>query len=473
MVDPDFSAANPALQGRDRRVYDSSVAANIGHRDGMCLQPEDFRGWPVNRTALAVGSRKMVSQGTEARPFMAERSHVCSEFIKTMQARGYIHQCTNLQSLDEKLANGLHSVGYIGFDCTADSLHVGSLLQIMMLRHFQKSGHKPVILLGGGTTKVGDPSGKTETRKMLSDIEIMKNMEGIKRVFEKFLKFGNGPTDAIIVNNADWLDSLNYIDFLRDYGSHFTINKMLSFDSVKSRLEREQPLSFLEFNYMILQAYDFVELAKKYSCCLQMGGSDQWGNIVNGIELGRRTSGLELFGLTSPLLVTSSGAKMGKTASGAIWLNPEKTSVFDYWQFWRNTDDASVGEYLRLFTDLPLDESVRLETLKGSELNEAKIILADSITRLTHGENVSGNETPTVTFSISDFENGIKAISLFQKAGLASSNSDARRLIQGGGAYLNDFKITDQNHTVFLEHFKNGTVCLKAGKKRQINIKCQ
>ncbi|MGE5146183.1 MAG: tyrosine--tRNA ligase, partial [Candidatus Eiseniibacteriota bacterium] len=302
-----------------------------------------------------------------------------SDFIRTLLERGYVHQITDEAALDAKAAQG-RLVAYIGFDCTADSLHVGSLVQIMMLRWLQKTGHKPIVLMGGGTTKVGDPSGRDESRRLLTEADIARNMAGIKSVFAKFLKFGDGPTDALMANNADWLDRLEYIPFLRDYGQHFSVNRMLSFDSVKLRLEREQPLSFLEFNYMILQAYDFLELARRHGCALQMGGSDQWGNIVNGVELGRRVEGRELYGLTSPLITTGGGAKMGKTAQGAVWLNEEKLGAYDYWQFWRNADDTDVGRFLRLFTELTLDEIARLEKLGGAEINEAKKVLATEAT---------------------------------------------------------------------------------------------
>ena len=304
-----------------------------------------------------------------------------SDFLHELESRGYIHQCTDQAGLD-KLVRSETVTGYIGFDCTAPSLHVGNLLGIMMLRKLQQIGHRPIVLIGGATTKVGDPSGKDESRKILGESEIAANVAGIQSVFSKFLSFGDGPTGAMMVNNADWLDELRYIDFLRDYGRHFSVNRMLSFDSVKLRLEREHALSFIEFNYMVLQAYDFVELNRRLGCRLQMGGSDQWGNIVNGIELGRRTGGSELFGLTTPLLTTASGAKMGKTAAGAVWLNPDMASPYDYWQFWRNTDDADAGRFLKLFTELPLKEIAKLESLKGAGLNEAKKILATEATAL-------------------------------------------------------------------------------------------
>ncbi len=380
-------------------------------------------------------------------------------------------------------------VAYIGFDCTADSLHVGSLLPIMLLRHLQKSGHKPIVLMGGGTTKVGDPSGKDEARKLLSDDDIARNMAGIKTVFGKFLTFGDGPTDAVMVNNANWLDGLNYIAFLRDYGRHFSVNRMLSFDSVKLRLEREQPLTFLEFNYMILQAFDFLELARRHRCALQMGGSDQWGNIVNGVELGRRVEGFDLFGLTTPLMTTASGAKMGKTAQGAIWLNADKLSPWDYWQFWRNTEDADVSRFLRLFTELPLDEIARLEALQGADINEAKKVLANAATLLAHGEDAArqaaetarrtfeegalADSLPTVTIPGPELDAGLPAFALFTKAGLAASNGEARRLIKGGGAKVNDSPVTNEVELIGRDHLQDGVIKLTAGKKRHVLVKAE
>src|SRR5579872_2872516 len=309
---------------------------------------------------------------------------VKSEFLKTAAERGFIHQCTDVEALDERLAAGIVTA-YIGYDCTADSLHVGSLLGIMLLRLFQRCGHKPIVLMGGGTTRIGDPSGKDEARRLLTDEEIAHNMAGIRKVFAKFIRFGDGPTDAVMVNNADWLDELRYIPLLRDIGRHFSVNRMLTQDSVRLRLERDQPMSFLEFNYMILQSYDFVELARRFDCAAQMGGSDQWGNIVAGVELGRRVDGRTLYGLTTPLITTASGAKMGKSLGGAIWLNPDRLSSYDYWQFWRNTEDGDVGRFLRLFTEMPLDEIARLEALPGAGINEAKKVLADEATSLLHG----------------------------------------------------------------------------------------
>jgi tyrosyl-tRNA synthetase len=336
-----------------------------------------------------------------------------SDFLKVFSERGYMHQCTDVEALDKAFAEE-KVTAYIGFDCTARSLHAGSLMQIMILRRLQQAGHKPIVLMGGGTTKVGDPTGRDESRPLITDETIRENMDGIKKVFEKFLTFGDGPTDAIMVNNADWLDNIEYIPFLREYGPHFSINRMLSFDSVKLRLEREESMSFLEFNYMILQAYDFVELKKNYDCSLQLGGSDQWGNIVNGVELGRRTNGFSLFGLTSPLLTTSSGAKMGKTAGGAVWLNEDMLSAYDYWQFWRNTEDADVGKFLKLFTEIPLEEIARLEKLEGQELNDAKKILADACTTMAHGEAAAraAAETARQTFEMGQTAEGLPTLEI-------------------------------------------------------------
>ena len=409
-----------------------------------------------------------------------------SEFLRTLAERGFIHQGTDLEGLDEQLTSKTISA-YIGFDCTADSLHVGSLMQIMALRHLQKSGHRPIVLMGGGTTKVGDPSGKDEARKLLTTDDINRNMAGIKKVFAKFLTFGDGPTDAVMDNNADWLDKLNYIEFLRDYGRHFSVNRMLSFDSVKLRLDREQPLSFLEFNYMILQAYDFLELARRRDCALQMGGSDQWGNIVNGVELGRRVDNKALFGVTTPLLTTASGAKMGKTASGAVWINEDKLSPWDYWQFWRNTEDADVGRFLKLFTELPLAEIAKLEALQGSEINEAKKILANEATRLAHGqaaaelaaetarktfeEGAAADTLPTIDVPASELAAGIPAFALFARVGLAASNGEARRLIKGGGAKVNDQTIAEETQAIGADHAKDGVIKLTAGKKRHLLVR--
>ncbi|HJO85763.1 MAG TPA: tyrosine--tRNA ligase [Rhodospirillales bacterium] len=410
-----------------------------------------------------------------------------SDFINAVTERTFMHQCTDIEALDERASREIIPA-YIGFDCTAPSLHVGSLLPVMLLRWLQKTGHKPIVLMGGGTTKVGDPSGKDESRQLLTIEKINENMEGIKSIFAKYLTFGDGPTDAIMVNNADWLDKLEYIDFLRSYGSHFTINRMLTFDSVKLRLEREQPLTFLEFNYMILQAYDFLELSRRNYCLMQMGGSDQWGNIVNGIELGRRVDSTQLFGLTTPLMTTSSGAKMGKTATGAIWLDQEQLSAYDFWQYWRNTEDADVGRFMRLFTELPLDEITRLEKLQDAEINEAKKILAGEVTKLCHGEDAAklaaktakdtfegagiSADLPTIELTKSDLEAGITAFELFRQAGLANSNGEARRLIKGNGAKLNDSVIADESQMITLaDNNADGVIKLSAGKKRHILIR--
>lgn len=410
-----------------------------------------------------------------------------SDFISKLVERQYLHQCTDIDAIDAKAAGG-PITAYIGFDCTAPSLHVGSLVPIMLLRLFQQTGHKPIVLMGGGTTKVGDPSGKDDQRKLLDDAAIAANMAGIKSVFEKFLTFGDGPTDAVMVNNADWLEDLNYVSFLRDYGRHFTINRMLSFDSVKLRLDREQPLTFLEFNYMILQAYDFLELANRHSVSLQMGGSDQWGNIINGVELGRRVAEKQLYGLTTPLLTTASGAKMGKTADGAVWLNEDALSAYDYWQYWRNCEDADVGRFLRLFTEMPIDEIARLEKLEGAEINDAKKILADEATRLCRGDAAAelarstaettfeqggmGEDLPSIDVARADLDAGIGVLAVFTMAGLSASNGEARRLIRGGGAKINDQAVSDEKTTVSSEQINSdGVIKLSAGKKRHTLIK--
>jgi tyrosyl-tRNA synthetase len=410
-----------------------------------------------------------------------------SEFLRTLQERGYIHQCTDPAGLDAAAADGAIAA-YIGFDATADSLHVGSLVQIMMLRRLQQAGHRPIVLMGGGTTKIGDPSFRDESRPLLSDERIAANIAGIRRVFDRYLRFGDGPTDAVMVDNAAWLDELRYIPLLRDVGRHFTINRMLSFDSVRTRLEREQPLTFLEFNYMILQAYDFVELFRRERCVLQMGGSDQWGNIVNGVELGRRTEDAALFGLTSPLLATASGAKMGKTAAGAVWLNPERLSAYEFWQYWRNAEDADVGRFLRLFTDLPLDEIDRLGALRGAEVNEAKKVLAREVTRLCRGEEAAaeaeetarrtfeegaaGDALPTVEVPLARLEAGVPLVDLFREAGLVPSNGEARRLIRQGGARLNGRPADDERAVVRASDLgADGTAKLSAGKKHHALVR--
>ncbi|MCW5746736.1 MAG: tyrosine--tRNA ligase [Alphaproteobacteria bacterium] len=410
-----------------------------------------------------------------------------SDFMRIVHERGMVHQCSDATRFDELLASG-RRVAYIGFDCTADSLHVGHLLQIMLLRWWQKTGHKPIALMGGGTTKVGDPSGRDETRQLLSNEQIEANMASIKRVFANYLRFGDGAADAVMVNNADWLDTLLYIPLLRDVGRHFSVNRMLTMDSVKLRLERDQPLTFLEFNYMILQSYDFVELWKRHQCIAQMGGSDQWGNIVMGADLGRRMHGAELFALTSPLLATSSGAKMGKTAAGAIWLNSERLSAYDFWQYWRNSEDADVGRFLRLFTELPLDEIARLEALGGAEINEAKKVLATEVARLCHGEAAATQaaetarqtfeqgtlaaDLPTIEIARSRLVSGMPAFELFAEAGLASSKGEARRLIKGGGARINDAAVTSDNQPVSLaDAGGDGVIKLSAGRKRHVLIR--
>jgi len=410
-----------------------------------------------------------------------------SDFMQIVHERGMVHQTSDAARLDELLSTGTRTA-YIGFDCTADSLHVGSLMQIMMLRWWQKTGHKPVVLMGGGTTKIGDPSGRDETRQLLTDEAIVGNMAGIRRVFDKYLTFGEGPTEARMVNNAEWLDKLLYIPLLRDVGRHFSVNRMLTMDSVKLRLDRDQPLTFLEFNYMILQSYDFVELKKRYDCVLQMGGSDQWGNIIMGTDLGRRMVGAELFALTTPLITTSSGAKMGKTAAGAVWLNAERVSPYDFWQYWRNVEDEDVGRFMRLFTELPLTEIARLEKLAGQEINEAKKILATEITRLCHGaaaaaeaeetarrtfeEGGKAESLPTVNVPRAQLAEGIAAFELFHQAGLAPSRTEARKLIKGGGGRLNDKPIASDTAVIKENDLgSDGTLKLSAGRKRHVLVR--
>jgi len=409
-----------------------------------------------------------------------------SEFLQALDSRGFIHQQSDADGLDKAASEGIVTA-YIGFDCTAPSLHVGSLIQIMMLRWLQKCGHKPIVLMGGGTTRIGDPSFRDESRPLLDDAAIERNKDGIRSVFAKFLTFGDGPTDAVMVDNNDWLSGLNYIAFLRDYGRHFSVNRMLTFESVKQRLEREQSLSFLEFNYMILQAYDFVELYKRYGCTLQMGGSDQWGNIVNGLELGRRSDQAELYALTTPLLTTSSGAKMGKTAQGAVWLNADMLSPFDYWQFWRNTEDADVGRFLKRFTDLPLDEIARLEALEGAELNDAKKVLATEATAMLHGreeaeraagaakaafeQGISTADLPSVEIDAGELANGLGVLKAFVDAGLCASNGEVRRQIKGGGARVNDTAVTDEKAVLTAADLEDGAIKLSLGKKRHVLLK--
>ena len=409
-----------------------------------------------------------------------------SDFLNHLNDRGFIAQCSDFDALDESLSKGVVT-GYIGFDCTAPSLHAGSLVQIMMLRALQKAGHRPLVVLGGGTTRIGDPSFRDSARPLLDDAAIARNKEGIKKVFSKFLSFDDGPTGAIMVDNREWLDDLQYVDFLREVGRHFSVNRMLSFDSVKTRLEREQNLSFLEFNYMIIQAYDFAELFRRYDCTLQMGGSDQWGNIVNGIDLGRRMDDAALVGLTSPLLTTASGAKMGKTADGAVWLNEDMLSAYDYWQYWRNCEDADIGKLLRLFTDLPLDEIARLEALDGAELNEAKKVLATEATAMAHGreaaeaaeetarktfeEGVAAADLPSVDIAADQWAEGLGVLTALVEAGLSKSTGEARRLVQGGGVRINDKAVSDWRATLGDADLKDGAAKLSAGKKRHVLIR--
>jgi tyrosyl-tRNA synthetase len=406
--------------------------------------------------------------------------HPKSDFMRVMFERGFVADCTDYQSLDEALVKKTVP-GYIGFDATATSLHVGSLIQIMMLRWLQKCGGKPIVLMGGGTTKIGDPSFRADERPLLTDAQINSNIEGIKRAFAPYVTFGEGATDAVMVNNAEWLDALNYIGFLRDIGRHFSVNRMLSFESVKSRLDREQSLSFLEFNYMILQAYDFLELHRRYGCLLQMGGSDQWGNIVNGVDLTRRVIDGEVYGLTTPLLTTSDGKKMGKSQSGAVWLNGDMYSPYEFWQFWRNTTDADVGRFLKLYTELPVEDCERLGSLGGSEINEAKIVLANAVTTLLHGAEAAaaaeatarevfekggiGDDLPTVTLEPAELADGVGIVQLFVRAGLAASGKDAKRLIAEGGAKVNDEIVTDTALRYRAGHLAE-PLKLTAGKKR-------
>ena len=406
-----------------------------------------------------------------------------SDFLRVLTERGYIHQQTDAAGLDQRASSGIVTA-YIGFDATADSLHVGSLVQIMLLRRLQQTGHRPIVLMGGGTTKVGDPSGRDDTRQLLTDAQINANIAGIREIFGHFLRFDDSPTGAVMANNDDWLSGLKYIPFLRDIGRHFSINRMLTMDSVKLRLEREQPLTFLEFNYMILQGYDFVELNKRYGCVLQMGGSDQWGNILQGVELGRRVRETELFGLTSPLITTSSGTKMGKTASGAVWLSGKRLSPYDYWQHWRNTEDGDVGRFLRMFTDLTVAEIARLEQLQGAEINEAKKILATETTRMCHGDaaareagdtaakaftGAAADGLPTMKLAVNAQLSVIDAVVAL---GMAASKSEARRLIDQGGVKLNDRTVQSSSATVSAADLdENGSARLAVGKKRHGLIK--
>lgn len=403
-----------------------------------------------------------------------------SELVRNLVDRGYHFQSTDLSALDERATSGVVT-GYIGFDATASSLHVGSLVQIMMLRQMQKAGHKPIILLGGGTTKIGDPSGKDKSRSMLTEDQIGENKKGILKPFQKLLQIGDGPTDALVVDNDEWLSAFGYLEFLREFGPHFTINRMMTFESVKQRLDREQPLTFLEFNYMLLQAVDFLELNKRYRCSLQLGGGDQWGNIINGVELCRRIAGNEVSAFTTPLITTASGAKMGKTADGAVWLNEDMLSSYEYWQFWRNTEDADVGRFLRLFTDLPLDEVAQLESLEGAAINDAKVRLANEATRMLHGADAAreaeatakatfaaggaGDALPTV--EIANLTGGdVTLASLFVEAGLAASNGEVKRHIKAGAAKVNGVALTDLQAKATADLVQDGAIKLSVGKKR-------
>ena len=409
-----------------------------------------------------------------------------SDFVHVLRERGYVHQCSDWAGLDEKAASG-SLVAYIGFDCTAPSLHVGSLVQIMMLHWLQKTGGKPIALMGGGTTMVGDPSGKDESRKLLTVEQIGENKAGIRKSFTRFVAFGEGKTDAVMPDNADWLTKLNYVEFLRDVGRHFSVNRMLSMDSVKMRLERDQELSFLEFNYMCLQAYDFVELHRRYGCTLQMGGSDQWGNIVTGTDLGRRLGTSQLYALTSPLITTASGAKMGKTAAGAVWLDEGLLSPYAYWQFWRNTEDSDVERFLKLFTLLPLDEIARLAALQGAEINDAKKTLANAATALLHGrdaaetaaetarktfeEGAIAEGLPTVDIPGSDFDAGLGVLAAFVRAGLVASTGEARRQIKGGGLRVNDVAVGDEKAAIGREALNGGVVKLSLGRRKHVLLR--
>ncbi|WP_374274330.1 tyrosine--tRNA ligase [Brevundimonas sp.] len=416
---------------------------------------------------------------------MTDQPAFASDFLKTLQARGYIHQITHPAELDAAARAGVVT-GYIGFDATAPSLHVGSLIQIMMLRRLQQAGHRPIVVMGGGTTKVGDPTGKDASRPQLTDADIAANIASIRTVFETFLTFGDGPTDAVMIDNDDWLSTYGYVQFLRDYGTHFTVNRMLSFDSVKLRLEREQPMTFLEFNYMLMQSVDFLELNRRLNVTLQMGGSDQWGNITSGVDLVRRVDQKAAFGLTTPLLTTASGGKMGKTAQGAIWLNADQLSPYDYWQFWRNVDDADVGRFLRLFTDLSLDEIAALEALEGAAINDAKKALADAATTMLHGAEEAtkaraaaekafeqgqvSSDLPTVELPRGEVI-GAMIAAVATRAGLTASNGEARRLAQGGGLKLNDTAVTDGAQNLVEEDVRNGVIKLAAGKKKIVLVR--
>jgi tyrosyl-tRNA synthetase len=429
----------------------------------------------------------LIHQRPATRDGLEPMSAYKSEFLQVLADRGFIHQVSEPEALDD-IARTSRITGYIGFDCTAPSLHVGSLVQIMLLYWLQQTGHRPIALMGGGTTRVGDPSGKDDSRRLLSEQAIAENLKSIRATFAKFLTFGDGPADAVMANNADWLNQLNYVDFLREVGRHFSVNRMLSFDSVKLRLDRQQELSFLEFNYMILQAYDFVELHQRHGCILQMGGSDQWGNIVNGIELGRRMHNARLFAVTSPLIATSSGAKMGKTAAGAVWLDSGMVSAYDYWQYWRNTDDGDVVRFLKMFTTLPLGEIAKLAALKDEEVNEAKKVLATEATALLHGrpaaeaaaetarttfEEGSLAETlPTVEIAASEIDGGVGVLTAFVRAGLVASTSEARRQVKGGGLKVNDRPVTDEKMTLDRRSLAApGVIKLSLGRKRHVLLR--
>ncbi|WP_240902923.1 tyrosine--tRNA ligase [Caulobacter sp. SLTY] len=438
--------------------------------------------------SIALQTRPPVLQARreESHQSMTETADFKSSFLQTMRDRGFVHQITHPAELDEAASGGIVT-GYIGFDATAPSLHVGSLIQIMLLRRLQQAGHRPIVLMGGATTKVGDPTGKDESRKLLSEADIQANIASIRTVFEKFLTFGDGPTDAVMVDNDEWLSKMGYIDFLREFGVHFTVNRMLAFDSVKLRLEREQPMTFLEFNYMLMQSVDFLELNRRFGTSLQMGGSDQWGNILNGVELIRRVDQKPAFGLTTPLLSTASGAKMGKTMGGAVWLNADMRSPYDYWQFWRNTEDADVGKFLRLFTDLPLDEIARLESLPGAGINDAKKVLADEATRMLHGEEAAkaareaatqafekgalSDDLPTIEIAAADLTEGIMLAALAVDAGLSSSRGEARRLAQGGGLRVNDVQEMDGMKLITQADVVGGVIKLSQGKKKIVLVR--
>ena len=438
--------------------------------------------------SLEITIERMLEPSTslsESRPMSADQAFK-SQFLQTMQGRGYIHQITHPVELDAAASSGVVTA-YIGFDATAPSLHVGSLIQIMMLRRFQQAGHKPIVLMGGGTTKVGDPTDKDQSRPLLSDVQIQSNIDQIQHVFGKFLTFGDGPTDAVVVNNDEWLSKFGYVQFLRDYGVHFTINRMLAFDSVKARLDREQPMTFLEFNYMLMQSVDFLELERNFGCTLQMGGSDQWGNILNGVELIRRVDQKPAFGLTTPLLATASGQKMGKTVGGAVWLNADMRSPYDYWQFWRNTEDADVGRFMKLFTDLSLKDISRYEAMAGADINEAKKVLANEATRMLHGAEAAqaageaarvafevgsvSADMPTYEIAQADLDAGIILATLATDAGLATSRGEARRLAQGGGLRVNDQAEADGNRTLTAADLVDGVIKLAAGKKKIVLVR--